>query len=171
MRRKKEHVAILKLLSQLRDFTSDNVFNPYRDICSIHDTEGAPNLRLSNLERYLTASLSLGIDAIWVGRDLGYRGGRRTGLALTDEFHLDLAAKSLNTDSFYKSTKTICVKERTASEVWSLINLLDKPPFLWNIFPFHPHEKNDSMSNRCHTKKEFHQASFFSRVDENLQIQ
>lgn len=160
MATKKEHKRILNLLSQLKDFACENVFNPYNDICNIHDTQDAPNLRLKNLEHYLSACLSLGTETIWVGRDLGYRGGRRTGLALTDEFHLNLAAKNLKTSAFYKSTKTICVKERTASEVWNLINILDRPPFLWNIFPFHPHKKEDPMTNRCHSKKEFMQASF-----------
>ena len=35
--------------------------------------------------RYFIADAEL--DAIWVGRDLGYRGGRRTGLALTDDVY------------------------------------------------------------------------------------
>jgi hypothetical protein len=25
---------------------------------------------------------------------------------------------------------------------------------LWNVFPFHPHDQNDSLSNRCHTRTE-----------------
>jgi len=37
--------------------------------------------------------MELGSNTIWMGRDLGYRGGRRTGLALTDEAHLPLFSR------------------------------------------------------------------------------
>jgi hypothetical protein len=28
------------------------------------------------------------------------------------------------------------------------------PVFLWNVFPFHPHEPGDSFTNRSHSSKE-----------------
>jgi hypothetical protein len=34
------------------------------------------------------------------------------------------------------------------------LKALDKPPFLWNIFPFHPYVQGDPDSNRCHGKEE-----------------
>jgi hypothetical protein len=31
---------------------------------------------------------------------------------------------------------------------------LDKPPLLWNVFPFHPHESGDPFTNRRFTARE-----------------
>jgi hypothetical protein len=66
----------------------DGVFNPYRQRCGVHDLANGAALRRGNLHRYLEVVQSKKLDTIWMGRDLGYRGGRRTGLALTDESHL-----------------------------------------------------------------------------------
>ena len=35
-----------------------------------------------------------------------------------------------------------------------MVRQLPEPPFLWNVFPFHPHEPGDPLSNRCHTARE-----------------
>src|SRR5471030_1838685 len=77
--------AFVNALSELK---LDNVFNPYADTCPVHDRSDAVSARRRNLRGYLKAAAAIGVDTIWMGRDLGYRGGRRTGLALTDERHL-----------------------------------------------------------------------------------
>ena len=99
----------------------------------------------------LEAALSSGVDSFWIARDLGYRGGRRTGLALTDEVHL-AAHGGLYGD--LPLARGPAVAERTASTIWQVLRSLDRPVFLWNVFPFHPHEHRDAMSNRCHTRAE-----------------
>lgn len=132
----------------------DNVFNPYADVCPIHDTADAVLIRRRNLELVLNAVISHGIDSIWVARDLGYRGGRRTGLALTDEVHLFWHAKLLATPPLIQATQGPAMTERTATIVWYALQLIDRPIFLWNVFPLHPHEPNNPMSNRCHTRAE-----------------
>jgi predicted 2-oxoglutarate/Fe(II)-dependent dioxygenase YbiX len=63
-----------------------SVFNPYRETCAHHDHPEA--VRRRNLKRCLEAALDARVDTIWIARDLGYRGGRRTGVPLTDEVHL-----------------------------------------------------------------------------------
>src|ERR1700751_176912 len=68
-------------------------FNPYVDRCEIHDRPDAAKRRASALSAIVEMAMREPIDAFWVGRDLGYRGGRRTGLALTDDIHLDRHAK------------------------------------------------------------------------------
>jgi hypothetical protein len=95
-----------------------------------------------------------GVDSVWIARDLGYRGGRRTGLALTDDVHLVEHAALFGAPPLARATKGSAVAERTATVIWQVLKNLQRPIFLWNVFPFHPHERNDPMSNRCHTRDE-----------------
>jgi len=143
-----------KIVRQLSGVELPNVFNPYRDVCSIHDTRTSPARRRQNLVSQLEAALVGNVDTIWFGRDLGYRGGRRTGVALTDEAHLPLLASRCSSDLIVRATKGPVVAERTANVIWQMLSELTTLPFLWNAFPFHPHEPGDPMSNRCHSKKE-----------------
>lgn len=116
------------------------------------DAMDAPRVRRANLHAYLEAMC--GAKAIWFGRDLGYRGGRRTGIALTDEHHLSHASLRLRGLALRRATSGVPVRERTAAIVWDLIGRLPDVPFLWNVFPFHPHEPSFPLSNRCHTRRE-----------------
>ena len=72
-------------IGELQAFSSDRVFNPYRDVCSDWDQNDAASTRSRNLLNVVDAVHGSGVDTIWVARDLGYRGGRRTGIPLTDE--------------------------------------------------------------------------------------
>lgn len=95
-----------------------DVFNPYLHICDVHDKADAPATRRRNLKLLLTSAKQLGIDTIWMGRDLGYRGGRRTGLALTDERHLPMMQRVYPGSASVKTTRGPEVAERTAAEIW-----------------------------------------------------
>ena len=44
--------------------------------------------------------------------------------------------------------------ERTAAEIWRALRAIPKQPLLWNVFPFHPHEPEISLSNRRFTIRE-----------------
>ena len=132
-----------------------NTFNPYRDLCPIHDQPDAISRRQTNLRRCLAAALDACADTMWVARDLGYRGGRRTGLPLTDEAHLSEAAKLFRlSDDLDRATQGPVVAERTATITWKMLTAVDRPVVLWNVFPLHPHESNEPMSNRCHRRAE-----------------
>lgn len=131
-----------------------NVFNPYSDTCMVYDQAEAPAIRRRNLRTLLIAAQELEVDTIWMGRDLGYRGGRRTGLALTDERHLPEMSRIYPGSVSIRTTVGPEVAERTAAEIWAVLALLDKPPLLWNVFPFHPHESDDPFTNRKFTSRE-----------------
>lgn len=132
----------------------ENAFNPYADLCPDFDRPNAPAIRRRNLVAALGAAIDRGVETVWVARDLGYRGGRRTGLALTDEAHLGAHARLLGVRALERSTLGPTVAERTATVIWRMLMTIGQPVFLWNVFPLHPHEHGKPMSNRCHSKSE-----------------
>jgi uracil-DNA glycosylase len=131
----------------------DHVFNPYSDRCEVHDLDNAPDLRAAALLKMLRAAVKAEIDAIWIGRDLGYRGGRRTGLALTDDVHLYTHAIRWDL-RVERATTGPVVAERTAAVIWTMLSQVSAPIFLWNVFPFHPHDAGNPFTNRAHTRRE-----------------
>ena len=142
-------------VDRLASVEISSVFNPYRDHCEIHDLVDAPRIRRHNLEAVLGARREASVESIWFGRDLGYRGGRRTGLALTDEVAMfSVACGSNKSTEIARATHGSPVAERTAAVIWSLINRLRQPPMLWNAFPFHPHEPGSPFTNRAHNIRE-----------------
>ena len=130
-----------------------NTFNPYSDRCEVHDRDKAPQHRSQVLQSMLQRATEQVIDSLWIGRDLGYRGGRRTGLALTDDVHVKAHAErwALSVD---RPTKGEIVAERTAAVIWRVLSQIKAPVFLWNVFPLHPHEPGNPFSNRAHNSCE-----------------
>jgi hypothetical protein len=131
-----------------------NVFNPWRDHCAVHDRGDAPAVRRENLRLFLDRAIAAEVTTMWIGRDLGYRGGRRTGVPLTDEVHLASASALLGDIDLVRATEGPAMAERTASVIWRVLGEVRQPVVLWNVFPFHPHMADDPMSNRCHTRAE-----------------
>lgn len=146
--------SIDQFISRISTVALPGVFNPYADQCPIYDRASAPAIRRANLRCYLKAAVAGGVDSIWFGRDLGYRGGRRTGIALTDEAHLPLLGMLCDSQGIERATQGEAISERTATVVWGIITEIGQLPFLWNAFPFHPHDLNEPLSNRSHSRKE-----------------
>lgn len=145
---------ISKFIDDLVAMDMPNIFNPYVDVCENHDLPNADLLRRQNLANALSAALDLDVRTLWIARDLGYRGGRRTGLALTDEAHLEDHARLLGGIKIVRATRGPAIAERTATVIWRMLARINEPVFLWNVFPFHPHEPDAPMTNRCHTRSE-----------------
>lgn len=131
----------------------ENAFNPYSDRCEVHDRQDAPQRRAKALSAVISKATETALDAVWIGRDLGYRGGRRTGLALTDDVHVSQHAKRWNVRA-ERQTVGEAVSERTAAVIWGMLDQIDEPVFLWNVFPLHPHEPGSPFTNRQHNARE-----------------
>jgi hypothetical protein len=131
----------------------ENAFNPYADRCDVHDRQDAPQRRASALSAVVEEAAASSVDAIWIGRDLGYRGGRRTGLALTDDIHVERHAQRWNVRA-ERQTVGEAVAERTAAVIWGMLDQIEQPVFLWNVFPLHPHEAGSPFTNRQHNGRE-----------------
>ena len=145
---------IADFVTQMAELQFLHTFNPYADVCLAYDLPDAPAIRRANLTAVLTAACTTGVNSLWVARDLGYKGGRRTGLALTDELHLTHHATLLGSAPLQRATRGEVFGERTATVVWGVLAALKQPVFLWNLFPLHPHAPGDALTNRCHTRQE-----------------
>jgi hypothetical protein len=131
----------------------EHSFNPYADRCAVHDLPDAAQKRATALIAILDAAGTVEVDSLWIGRDLGYRGGRRTGLALTDDVHVTSHARRWNVP-LTRHTNGVPVSERTASVIWGMLDQISVPVFLWNVFPLHPHEPDAPFTNRLHNVRE-----------------
>ncbi|MCY3728167.1 MAG: uracil-DNA glycosylase [Nitrospira sp.] len=138
---------------ELSKLNLENTFNPYSNRCNIHDEDNAPFIRLQALASMLNVATRTEIDSIWIGRDFGYRGGRRTGLAFTDDAHVHEHAKRWDF-TIQRPTKGEVVTERSAAVIWSILAHVKASVFLWNVFPLHPHKPDNPLSNRAHNALE-----------------
>lgn len=138
-------------VQRISDLRLPGLFNPYAEACGVHDKPDGPRIRVENLMNYLRALVRWRPTIAWIGRDLGYRGGRRTGLPLTDEAHLPHFETVCRTAPLRKATRTPCTTERTATEVWRLLPVLPTPPLLWNVVPLHPYQPSSELSNCPHS--------------------
>ncbi|WP_127145253.1 uracil-DNA glycosylase [Pelagibacterium montanilacus] len=141
-------------LECLLSYTPLDSFNPWREICEQSDSADSHTIRLNNLTRVLEACLTDGEVDIWMGRDLGWRGGRRTGVPLVDELTLSSYGRSLRASPLQKATVDRPMKERTATEIELARRSVGAKVFFWNVFPYHPHEQGSPLSNRMHTRQE-----------------
>lgn len=139
----------------LKTLAFKDTFNPYVHRCPAYDYARAPGHRTGRLLAMLQAAADTEVNAIWIGRDYGWRGGRRTGLAFTDDVHVceHCSRWGVNTGAG-RVTKGSEVAERAAAAVWRILSRIDENIFLWNVLPLHPHQSNDPFSNRRHTAAE-----------------
>lgn len=96
-----------------------------------------------------------GVEDLWIGLELGYNGGRRTGLAMTDDAHLYAHGRRFGVaDSMQVATRAGPQREMTAGIVWEALSQISRRVFLWNVVPLHSHATGKPLSNRRHTASE-----------------
>lgn len=142
------------VVQELADVRLPSVFNPYSDRCETFDRTDAPQTRCANLAAVLERAVEMSVSTVWIARDLGHRGGRRTGLALTDEVHLEACGEMFGDLEVNKATEGPPMAEQTAAIIWKMLQRVGQPVFLWNVFPFHPHSPDVPFSNRRHSADE-----------------
>ena len=145
---------IRSFIERLEKIDLPLVFNPYRDHCAVCDKPNAPLIRKKNLNLWLTSMLQTPCKQFWVGRDLGYLGGRRTGLPFVDDEAVENSSQNFQGIRVQRATRGIVQKERSARAIWSVVREFEDSIMLWNVFPFHPHIVDNSLSNRQHNKHE-----------------
>lgn len=150
----RSQAAIDAFLDDLTAYEAERVFNPWTMNCEAVDVDDSCNVRRENLHAVLCACADAEEVDVWIGRDLGWRGGRRTGVALVDESSLDDYAVSIEVAGLRKATTGPAMRERTATEIHLARARVSRKLFFWNVFPFHPHEAGKPQSNRTHTRRE-----------------
>lgn len=130
-----------------------NVYNQY----AYGNPENA--IRRDNLLIYLRQMAKLEPKMILVGEAPGYRGSRLTGVPFTSEYLLMNNMEGLTLfgkEHGYRlvAEKEKLLKEATATIIWNTLLEEDLLFLSWNAFPFHPHKKEQSKSNRTPLQKE-----------------
>lgn len=158
-------------VAKLSEYRGKNVFNPWGESDLLYDVGVvAPMVRRMNLAVYM--ALRPEVDYIFMGEALGYQGGHFSGVALTCERMLlgyhqvkpqmifgDYVAQRTS-DPAKLEKKVLQQKgfnEPTDTVVWQ--GLQDygfdvEKVFLWNIFPFHPHQEGNVLTNRTPSQEE-----------------
>ncbi|MGI6527590.1 MAG: uracil-DNA glycosylase [Caldicoprobacterales bacterium] len=130
-----------------------NVYNQY----SYEHAENA--IRRNNLYIYLQQMQKVNPKILLVGEAPGYRGCRLTGVPFTSEHLLMNNMKGLNLFGKQNGYRLAAeneklMKEATATIIWEALTQHNIMVLAWNAFPFHPHKKDNALSNRTPLKKE-----------------
>lgn len=112
------------------------------------------HIRRHNLRLYLEQMKALKPEILMLGEAPGYRGCRLTGVPFTSE-------KILKTHPFFRNEgyqfinpENHLMSEQSATIIWNVLELFDRKPLIWNIFPFHPYKGEDLKTNRTPNEAE-----------------
>ena len=131
------------LLQDLKEHeSSDTIYNMYKNEKSIP---------YYNLNIYLNLLASFKVKSMFIDLSPGYKNCAVTGIPLTNEFILfnqQSGCPLFNYKYGYKKNFNRNVRpDFNTTMFWTDVNMIDKAPLLWYCYPFHPHLKNDLLSN------------------------
>ena len=111
--------------------------------------------RRDNLRRYLQVMAARKPATLLVLEAPGYRGCRLTGVPVTSRKILLEGAPALRifgADAGFSDVTDAGFErvygEQSATILWGTLADLGTLPFIWNTFPFHPHKREQPLSNR-----------------------
>jgi hypothetical protein len=141
----------MKLVDELG---SDDLFNPYRDVCEYDVSPNAPLERRKRLRAHLRCDHP---GLILCGEAAGFRGARYAGVAFTSE--RILMSESIPRVPIVHQRITsfrLSMCEPSASIVWGALrsNGIADRTILWNALPAHPLKSGDPFTNRTPTSDE-----------------
>lgn len=137
-------------------------FNPYNDFRPSYEPPSAPDVRRNNLHNYFEHFLTTPSILI-LGEAPGYRGCSFSGVPFTDEQQLTAgrlpfqgrrssSSEAEQKTNNHKSAKTPRSPEgyweASARFFWGALSKHTQEFLVWNIFPFHPHQPGEPLSNR-----------------------
>ncbi|HXK52836.1 uracil-DNA glycosylase [Candidatus Nomurabacteria bacterium] len=154
---------VQKFLSKLSTTnTPENLFNPFNEVCEIHDLPNAPQIRLENVKTLLNKHLELGTKTVWLFEAPSYLGARRSGAPFVNEGMFEEVQSILGIEkSFQKATKTESATAMTSKMAWKVANEFGLKPLIWESLMFHPHKKGEPMTNRKPSKQEMMEYKHF----------
>ena len=147
-------MTIDAFIKSLASYEGALTFNPWKDTDLRYEVENAPSIRKEQLHDYLSRRVGKA-KLFLIAEACGYQGGHFTGIAMTCERMI------LNEHPAVNSLMILGKEGKRTSRKDS--PMIAKPTqkekgfnefILWNIYPFHPHKKDDLLSNRTPTDDE-----------------
>lgn len=147
-----------RLLDQIRDFSSPNVFNPWSDADPLdaYGKEGASH-RIARLVQHFHCMPRF----LLIGEAPGYQGCHFSGVPFTNEALLLEGAVPRVPCHVRITTRPLPWREPSATIVWKELHALGiaESTVMWNAFAWHPHKPGEPMSNRAPTRVELQAGS------------
>lgn len=115
-------------------------------------------IRLANLKKYFDRIARLSPNLVLIGEAPGYQGTRRTGVPFASEHIITGGMADVpffaGGAGFELAYHERIHKEPTSTIMWRTISRYDTLPLLWAVYPLHPHQPGNVLSNRTPTRKE-----------------
>ena len=174
---------ISSFIDTLSAYRRSCVFNPWGEEDAALDVPGAAAVRRRQLSLYLARRIGRA-RIVFMAEACGYQGGRFSGIAMTCERMLlsrhpavtaemilgEAGTRTSRADSSLplKETQRRCgFNEPTDTVVWGAAaeaGLLPEEFLLWNIFPFHPYQKGNPLTNQTPTEAELADGLSFAKI-------